>query len=111
MTQADRRVGALAAALVPDRAAALLSRLATPGASDVVAHAHRLVRSTRRDRLQALSAALATDPRSAGAAAAALAALERPRVAELLRSVAAGTPEAGGASPVLVRLCRERIWG
>ncbi|HEX9307005.1 MAG TPA: hypothetical protein VF894_05905 [Anaeromyxobacter sp.] len=111
MTEADRRLVALAAALAQDRAGPLLSRLATPGASDAVAHAQRLARSTRRERLQALAAALATDHRPARSLAEELAALERPRLARLLRSVAAGTPDAGGASPALLRLCRERIFG
>ncbi len=111
MNDADRRVVALAAALVPERTPALLARLATADAADAVALGQRLARATRRDRLQALSAALATDPRRDVAVAEALATLERPRLARLLRSLAAGSPDGEEASPVLVRLCRERIEG
>jgi len=46
--------------------------------------------------------------RGAAPDARALAAAERPRVAEVLLAVEAGTP-AGGAAPALVRLCLERL--
>ena len=45
MNDADRRVVALAAALVPERTPALLARLATAGAADAVALGQRLARS------------------------------------------------------------------
>jgi hypothetical protein len=62
----------------------------------------------RRDRLRALAGALSTDAGERRSRAEAAAAREGARVAALLRAVASGAP-AAGASPVLVRLCREAI--
>jgi hypothetical protein len=106
VTGAVRRLCALAALFAPERAPALVARVAgaPPGAG---AEAARLVAAARRERLHALAEVLelargaAPDPR-------ALAAAERPRVAEVLLAVGAGTP-AGVAAPALVRLCLERL--
>ncbi len=106
MSGCDRTLVALAAAFVPDRARALLARLASPDAPDAVAHAARLAVKDRRERLRVLSAALAA-PRSTAAAGLDPAALERPVVAALLRRLRIGAAPPGVA-PVLLRLCRER---
>jgi hypothetical protein len=108
VTEADRRLAVLAAALARERAAALVLRLATPAAADAATHARALAEAPRAERLQALAAALSGSACSLRARGEAAAAAERPRVAALLVSVASGAP-AVTAAPVLVRLCRERL--
>lgn len=108
MTDPDRRVATLAVLLAPDRAEALLSRLGTAGAADAAAHARQLAARPRRERLQALAASLAIDGPELRASAAAAASSERPRVATVLRALGADGGF-GGAAPVVLRLCRERI--
>jgi hypothetical protein len=106
----DLRVATLAALLAPARAPGLLARLGTPGARDASAHAQRLLAAPRPERLQALSAALAPG-REARGRTEALASLERERVAALLRALGADGAHPGPApgSPLLLRLCRERL--
>jgi hypothetical protein len=106
----DRRLAALAAAFAGGRAPALLSRLSGPRALAGVKDADRLASAPRRERLAALSAAVSVEPGRARTSAEAASALERPRVAALLRAVASGCA-APGASSSLFRLCRERIGG
>jgi hypothetical protein len=101
MTPATRRLCALAALFAPERAAALLGRLGE-GAPEAKREAGRLVAAARRERLLALGEVL-----DLGLEAPAVAAEERPRVAEVLKAVRAGAP-AGAVSAVLVRLCREQ---
>ncbi len=108
MTDDDRRLASLAAAFAPERAPALVARLSGAVSRDVVSHAARLAAARREERLRSLSEALAFayDPAHVEAAAA----QERPLVAAILRALSAGDCTAGtGASPVLVRLCRERL--
>jgi hypothetical protein len=100
------RVATLAALFAPDRAAAILGRLSAADAPEAVARAAALATAPRRERLLALSAALAREGEDAPAHHTAAAALERPRVAAVLRRVAAGGDV---ASPLLRRLCRERL--
>jgi hypothetical protein len=107
-TGRERRLAALAAAFAGGRASSLLSRLGGPRAVSAVEDAGRLASAPRRDRLSALAAAMSSDPEAARASAEAASALERPRVAALLRAMGAGDAPAGAAPP-LVRLCRERI--
>jgi len=103
VTGSARRLCALAALFAPERAPSLVSRLA--GATPEAAReAERLVASARRERLRALGEALAL----AGPDAGMFAARESAPVAMVMRAVASGLP-AGDASPVLVRLCRERL--
>jgi len=100
---ATRRLCALAALFTPERAAALLSRLAD-SAPAAEREAARLVTAARRERLLALGEVLALgsgDPADPAGE-------ERPRVAEVLRAVRTGAP-AGGAAPALARLCLERL--
>ncbi|BDG04364.1 hypothetical protein [Anaeromyxobacter oryzae] len=103
MTAEDRRLVALAAALLPDRARRLLARAPAPSLADEGA---RLAALARRDRLAALAASLSGTAGPARAPASAAA--ERGAVAELLRRVARGEVPPGPA-PALVRLCRERL--
>jgi len=110
VTEADRRLAVLAAALARERAAALVLRLATPAAADAAAHARALAEAPRAERLQALAAVLSGSARSLRARGEVAAAAERPRVAAVVAAVTAGSP-ALSAAPVLVRLCRERIEG
>lgn len=110
MSARDRRLAALAAAFAAGRAQALLSRLSGPRALMGVRDADRLASAPRRERLAALSAAMSVEPGRARTSAEAVAALERPRVAALLRAVGSGSAAPGASSP-LVRLCRERIGG
>ncbi len=109
MTEADRRVATLAAVLAPERAAAILARLRTPEAAEASAHAVRLAAAPRRERLQALSRALAPDPAALRARADAAARAERSRVASLMRALAAGTAGTDGPSAIILRLCREKL--
>jgi hypothetical protein len=109
VTDADRRLAALAAALLRERAPALLARLGSPGTPALAAHARDLASAPRAERLRALGGAL--EPalgRAAARAAVTAAGAERPRVADLVDALAAGTVPRG-AAPVLVRLCRERL--
>jgi hypothetical protein len=106
VTDGARRVAALAAVLAPARAGALLARLPEAGAPESAA---ALAAAPRQDRLRALAGALAADPGEARARAEGAAAAERPRIAALLRALAAGEPTAPAASSVLMRLCRETI--
>lgn len=109
MKLVDRRVATLAAVFAPAAASSLLARYAGEGGAELVAHAARLVSAPRAERLRALAAALTPDAGLALAAAEEAAPGERPRVAAVLRSVASGAAPAANASPVLLRLCRERI--
>jgi hypothetical protein len=104
----DAGLAALAAVFAGGRAPSLLSRVSGPLAVAGVEEAGRLAAAPRRERLAALSAAMSVEPERIRAAAEAAAALERPRVAALLRSLGSGSP-APHASAALVRLCRERI--
>jgi hypothetical protein len=104
-----RRIAVLAALFAPERAGALLARLGAAEAPDAAAHAARLASAPRRDRLRALALALAVEPESASARAEAAASAERPRLAALLRCLAAGFPPAPAVSAAIVRVCRERI--
>ena len=108
MTARVRPVAALAAVFAPARAGALLARLAEPDAADALDGAAGLAAAPRRERLRALAGALASDPAERRTHAEAAAAAEQPRIAALLRALAAGGPTEG-ASPALLRLCREAI--
>jgi hypothetical protein len=110
VTDDDRRVAALAALLAPTRALCVLARLATPGARELADHAGRLVAAPRRERLRALAASLVHD-RRLHASVDAHAAVERKAIATALRALAAGAWDDRGvrASPVVLRLCRERL--
>jgi hypothetical protein len=108
MSPGERRLAALAALFTPGRAAVLLGRVRAAGASGTVAHAERLAAATRRERLQALAAAMTVETESARARAEDAAELERPRIAALLRGLEAGATSPA-ASAVLLRICRERI--
>lgn len=108
MTERERRVAALAAAFVKERAPGLVARLSTPGAAEGVRLAGCLVAATRSERLRALAAAITTDAAASRGAAQAAAALERPSVARLLVALGAGDL-APACSPLLVRVARERI--
>lgn len=101
----DRRLAALAATLLPERARVLLARGPFPVAADEAA---RLAALPRGDRLAALAGALALELPAARVTAAAAA--ERPAVASLLRCVAT-RGAAFTASAALLRLCRERLGG
>ncbi|HSN91261.1 MAG TPA: hypothetical protein VLS93_08525 [Anaeromyxobacteraceae bacterium] len=105
MTPADLRLAAFAAVFARERAADLLGRWAEPGAAETSERARALAASSRRERIAALSVALATG-RSRPDRAAALEGLRRehPRVAEALRS-SPGHP----LPPGLARLLRERL--
>jgi hypothetical protein len=104
----DRGLAALAAVFAGGRAPALLSRVSGPLAVAGVEDAGRLATAPRKDRLAALSGAMSFEPKRVRAAAEAAAALERPRVAALLRALGSGSPAPRSSAP-LVRLCRERI--
>jgi hypothetical protein len=104
----DRRLVALAALFAPASAQALLGR-AAGGAADLPAQAARLAGAPRRERLRTLAAALAVDTAAARRRADVATALERPRVAAVLRAVAGGAPHGVAVSAPLVRLCRERV--
>lgn len=106
-TGSSHALVALAVLFAPDRALALLARLAGQGAVESVKEAGRLVAGSRRERLSALAAAVPVDRRALVRRVEALAALERPRIAAIARDIAAGAPPR--AAPALVRLCRERI--
>jgi hypothetical protein len=110
VTEDDRRVAALAALLAPTRALCVLGRLATPSARELADHAGRLLAAPRRERLQALAASLAHDGRP-HASAGSVAAVERKAIAAVLRALAASTWDDRGVrvSPVVLRLCRERL--
>lgn len=108
MTARDGKLAALAAAFARERAPALLSRLAGAGAVAAVEAAGRFAAAPRERRLAALAAAMSGPADGTQGAADAAAALERPRVAAVLRALGAGAL-LPGASPSLVRLCRERM--
>jgi hypothetical protein len=101
-----RTLTALAAAFAPDRARALVARIACVEAEALSADAARLAARDRRERMAALSKALAaglngppgSDPPGP----------ERAPVAAVLRALRSGSALPQGASPALVRLCRER---
>jgi hypothetical protein len=104
----ERRLAALAAAFAAERAPALLARASGAGALAVAEEAARLASGPREGRLAALAASVPLDEGAARAAAEAAAALERPRVAAVLRAL--GSPSrAPRASAPLLRLCRERL--
>ncbi len=108
MNDPDRRLATLVAVFAPKRATALLGRLGIAAAGEASAHAARLAAAPRQDRIQALSRALAEDP-SVRARAEAAARLERPRIASVIRALAAGIAFPDAPSPIVVRLCRERM--
>jgi hypothetical protein len=108
VTPADRRLATLAAAWAGARAGPLLARLASPGVAEIAAFAVRLAGASRPERLRALAAELAPDPRVLRARAEAAAAQERAAVARLLAAIPAGGARARGAAPH-VRLCREAV--
>jgi hypothetical protein len=108
VTEEDRRLAALAATFVP-RPAETLERLATPGALQAIELAARLAAAGRRERLDALAAALAPRHARVRSACDRIASRERGPVAALVRSVAAGLPPPRDVSPALIRLCRERL--
>jgi hypothetical protein len=97
----DTLLCALAAAVAPRRAADWLRRAPAPGSAEA---ASRLALLPRAVRLAALAAA-APPPRRHPTAPAA----ERPRVAAVLAALASGRAPAPGVSPVLLRVCRERL--
>jgi hypothetical protein len=105
VTDADRSVATLAAVFAPARAPALLGRLGAPGAAGAIAHAVRLASAPRGERLRSLAAALVAGSAAAGRARA-VAALERERIAAVVRAPPGAARD--GVSPVLLRLCRER---
>jgi hypothetical protein len=107
VSPADRLLAALAAALVPERAAVLLARLGSADAGTARAHAERLAAASRAERLSAVAAAVAAvhggapgRPSSPG---------ERPRVAGVLRALRGGLGPGPAVSPALLRVCRERL--
>jgi hypothetical protein len=106
MNAPDRRLAALTALFAADRARALLARLDDPGGPELAAAAETLAAAPRRDRLAALGAALGRPVRDDGWRE--VLTHERGPVAAVLAGIAdrAGAP---GASPVLVRLCLERL--
>lgn len=107
MNPADRHLAALAALFAPDRAGALLARLATADGAGACAAAEALARAPRRDRLAALEGLVDRAVVEGRGAAA-----ERPRVAEVIRAVARGAADEardGGAAPLVLRLCLERV--
>jgi hypothetical protein len=110
MTRTDRRLVALAAAFAPERAGRLLSRLGTLDAEEACSGAAALATAGRTERLAALATALAEPARGGapGVPAERAAVGERPRVAAVLRGLAAGG-EVAGAAPTLVRLCRKTL--
>lgn len=104
MTPERRRLVALAAALSPGRAPALLSRLGAGEGAAASALAVALATSPRRTRLLALAAALATGPHLAAPAGAG----GHPALARLRREAAAsgGAAEAEGRTAVRVAAAR-----
>jgi hypothetical protein len=108
VSDGDSALVALAALFAPASAPALLERT-SGGAADLPARAARLAGSPRRERLRTLAAVLAVDTTAVRRRADAAAALERPRVAAVLRAVAGGAPHGVALSAPLVRLCRERV--
>jgi hypothetical protein len=106
VTALERRVATLAAVFTPGRAAAMLTRL--DGAGAAAAHALQLSAMPRRERLEALSAALTRDRAEVRARADATASLERTLIAGVVRALADGRA-CEGASRLVLRLCRERI--
>jgi hypothetical protein len=104
VTPADLRLAALAAVFARDRASELLARWAEP---HVAERARELAAVSRRERLAALSTALAAGlARADGAAALDDLRREHPRVADALRS-----PSGVPLRPGLARLLRERLDG
>jgi hypothetical protein len=108
VTHADRRLRALAALFAAERAIGLLARAGEPRSREALDDVARLASGPRRERLAALASAVSVDPASVRASATAAAALERPRVAALLRELAAGGSALRAPDPLL-RLCRERL--
>jgi hypothetical protein len=97
---ADRRLAALAAALLPDRGPALLTRsCAVPAALEEAA---RLAALPRSERLRALAAALAAAEPPAGPSPDP----ERPRVAAVVRAVQAGREVEPEVSPLVARIAQ-----
>jgi hypothetical protein len=107
VTARERTLAALAAAFAPDRARALVSRVAEPHAAELSAHGARLAARDRRERVAELSAALAA-LELAGADPAPIA-RERGAVSGVLGAVHAGGALPPGVRPAMVRLCRERL--
>jgi hypothetical protein len=106
MTPADRRLAALVALFAADRARALLARLDDPGGRELLTAAEALALAPRRDRLAALGAAISAPARDASSRD--LVSRERGRVAAVLAAVG-DRAGAAQASPVLLRLCIERL--
>ncbi|WP_041448107.1 hypothetical protein [Anaeromyxobacter sp. Fw109-5] len=107
MSPADRLLACLAAAMAPQRAPALLSRLGSAGAGAALAHGGRLALTGRGDRLAALAAALASAHAAAPARPSPTA--ERASVTGVLLALRGGLAPPAAVSPVLARLCRERL--
>jgi hypothetical protein len=101
LTPEDTLLCALAAAVAPRHAADWLRRAPTPGSAEAAA---RLAPLPRAVRLAAVSAAAPPPCRSPAAPT-----RERLRVAAVLAALASGRDPAPGVSPVLLRLCRERL--
>jgi hypothetical protein len=107
VSAADRLLASLAAAIAPQRAAALLARLGSADAGQARAHAERLVPATRAERLSAVAAALAAV--HAGTSRRPSPSGERTRIGNLLLTLGRGLVLADPVSPALVRICRERL--
>jgi hypothetical protein len=107
VTDSERRLAAAAACLAGPRAPALLARGASPEAR---AAAAQLAGRPREERLGAL--ALATQdapPAKLAPRAAALARLERPRLAALVSALARCEAPGDGVAPALIRLVHARL--
>jgi hypothetical protein len=103
VTPGDRRLVALAAALLPDRARALLGRAPASAAAE---EGGRLAALPGPERLAALAAALHVH--RAPARAALVTAAERATVGAHLAALARGEVPSG-VTPALLRLLRERL--
>jgi len=111
VSERDRLLASMAALFAPERASAMLARLAAPGARAASAHAASLATLPRRERLQGLSAALAAvlAPDATAVRSEAVASLERSRISGIVRAVAGASVAPGAVSPIVLRLVRERL--
>ena len=117
MTPETRKLAALVAVFLPARAASLLRWLATADAEEASAWANRLAKAPRAERLVALAESVARPRAVAESVVEAWITRERPRVAGAIRSLlppdlrkAAARPAQGRpVSPLLARLCAERV--
>ncbi|HSD19218.1 MAG TPA: hypothetical protein VLC54_04235 [Anaeromyxobacter sp.] len=107
MSPADRLLASLAAAIVPERAAALLARLGSADAGQARAHAERLAPTSRAERLSAVAAALAAV--HTGAPERPAASCERARVGGVLLCLRRGLLPHAAVAPALVRICRQLL--